>query len=117
MHLLAIFSCAAHLFADTFYGHETFNSMIRTNAGKFYFGFHVKDVDLPLAESEITKTTVLFTMFFIVVKIWLRLSSHFSELSFYLGAIAVGVVIKDFLRILSHNLNLCIPKVHTTKQL
>lgn len=111
IHLLAIFSCVVHIYADTVYGHETFNNFICTNAGKFYYGFHLRDSDLPLDEAETTITTIVFTLFFLIVKICLRLSSHFTELSFYIGAITVGLVIKDFLNLLSHNLNLCIPKV------
>lgn len=111
MHCCAVFSCAAHLFADTFYGHTTFNDLIRTNAGKFYYGFHLTDTDLPLAESEVTVSTIVFTLFFLVVKIWLRLSSHFTELSFYIGALSIGLIIKSFLDLLSQNLNISILKV------
>lgn len=111
IHLLAIFSCAAHLYADTFYGHITFNNFIRTNAGKFYYGFHLRDSDLPLNESETTITTIFFTLFFLIVKICLRLTSHFIELSFYIGAISVGLIVKNFLNVLSHNQNLSIAKV------
>lgn len=114
MHSLAIFSCAAHLYADTFYGHETCNTFIRTNAGKFYYGFHLRDSDLPLSESETTLTTIFVTLFFVIVKIFLRLSSHFTELSFYMGAIAIGLTIKNFLKLLSHSHYLSIQKVCCT---
>lgn len=114
IHLLAIFSCAAHLYADTFYGHETFNNLIRTNGGKFYYGFHLRDDDFPLNESEATLKTTIFTLFFLIVKIFLRLSSHFTELSFYMGALAVGLAIKNFLHLLANNQLLSIPKVYST---
>lgn len=115
IHLLAVFSCIAHLYADTFYGHVTFNNFIRTNAGKLYYGFHLRDSDLPIKESETTFATIFFTLFFLIVKLCLRLSSHFTELSFYIGAIAVGLIIRNFLNLLSHNQYISIPKVYCTK--
>lgn len=115
MHLLAIFSCVAHLYADTFYGHVTFNDFIRSNAGNLYYGFHVVDSDLPLKESEVTVATIFFTSFFLIVKSFLRLSSHFTELSFYIGAIAVGLIIRNFLDLFSHNQYISIAKVYRTK--
>ncbi|KAJ6646333.1 Mucolipin-3 [Pseudolycoriella hygida] len=111
MHLLAIFSCVAHLYADTFYGHVTFYNFIRYNAGKFYYGFHLRDSDLPLDESETTTATMIFTLFCLIVKIFLRLSSHFTELSFYIGAISIGLAIKNFLQLLSSNHHLPLPKI------
>lgn len=106
-----MFSCGAHLYADTFYGHATFIDIIRTNAGKFYYGFHWRDSDHPLSESEITPSTMFFTLFFLIVKIFLRLSSHLTELSFYIGAIAIGLTIKDFLHVLTHQRYLPIQRV------
>ncbi|XP_037032016.1 uncharacterized protein LOC119071264 [Bradysia coprophila] len=111
LHLLAILSCFAHLYADTFYGHATFINLIRTNAGKFYYGFHCRETDHPLMESEISPFTISFTLLFLIVKIFLRLSSHFTELSFYIGAIAIGLTIKDFLNLLLHNQYLPIQKI------
>lgn len=103
MNLLVIFSCSAHLFGDTFYGHESFQNFIGTNGGKFYYGFYLKESYLPLEESEITVTATSVTLFFLVIKIFLRLSSHFTEFCLYLGAISVGLSIKEFLRILGHH--------------